>query len=99
MPKYMIELAHSPDACIAALDTLDARACDMLNGVYWGCMSGRHAGWIVVDAVSEEAAREAVPASIRRKVTVTQVQVASPDLAQAIDPNTVHPGEDEPFWS
>lgn len=100
MPKYMIELSHSPEACVAALDQFDDNACDLLGEIYWGCMSGRHDGWVVIEAEDEFAAREIVPAPLRRSVTVTEVDVVIPELAHdALDPNAARPGDPEPSGS
>jgi hypothetical protein len=100
MPTFMIELSHTPETCVAALDELDQNACDLLSEVYWGCMSGRHDGWVVVEAENESAARELVPGNVRGDVTITEVDVATLDLAHdVIDPNAAHPGDAEPSGS
>ena len=99
MPRYMIELSHSAVECVEALDEFEPRASDLLGETYWGCMSGRHAGWVVVEAESESAAREMVPPSVRDKVTVTEVRLVTPELAQAIEMEAAHPGIEEPFTS
>ena len=99
MPRYMIELSYSPTECVAALDEIDPRAADLLGEIYWGCMSGRHAGWVVVEAESESAAKEMVPVCLRDKVTVAEVQMVKPELAQAIEMEAAHPGIEEPLTS
>ena len=100
MPTFMIELTHTPETCIAALDQFDENACDLLSEVYWGCMSGRHDGWVVVEADDELAARDIVPEPLRGAVTITEVDVVVPELAHdAVDPNAARPGNPEPSGS
>jgi len=99
MPRYMIELPHDADECVKALEELEPRAPDLLDGIYWGCVSGRHAGRIIVEAASESEARDMVPALLRDKVTVTEVRTVTTELAQLIDPEAAHPGIEKPFPS
>ena len=99
MPKYMVELSHTPDECILAFGEPDQRDPDILGEVFWGCMSGMHNGWVVVEAESEAEVWAQAPKHYRGELTITEVQSATPDLDYAIDPTTAHPGEDPPFWS
>ena len=98
MPQYMIELAHEPDECIRSLESFDPYASDLLDGTFWGCMSGRHAGWVVVNTESQEEALEMIPEILRGKVTITEVDVI-PELVDAIDPEAANQGIQEPFAS
>jgi hypothetical protein len=99
MPKYMVELSHTPDECVLAFGEPDQREPDLLDEVFWGCMSGIHNGWVVVDADNEEQVRAQAPKRYVGELTITEVQVAGPGLEYAIDPTAAHPGEDPPFWS
>lgn len=96
MTQYVIELAHDPSECVAALDEIDTTAEDMLGDIYWSCMSGNHVGRVVVEANSEEQAREMVPPSIRNEVTVTKADLITPDLVNALDPEAKNPLTQEP---
>jgi hypothetical protein len=88
----MIELSHSPDDCIEALKEIEPAAEDFLGDVYWGCMTGRHDGWTVVEADDEEDARAMVPEPVRSQIQVTRVKTVAPELAHAIDPEAKNPG-------
>lgn len=99
MPRYMIELSHEANECVEALNRIEPRASDLLGEIYWGCMSGRHSGWVVVEAESESVAWEMVPPPVRDEVTVTEVELVTPELAEAIDMEAAHPGIEEPFTS
>lgn len=103
MPKYMVELSHTPDECVEGIvDTFGDRSQrepDLLGETFWGCMSGIHNGWVVVNAANEDEVRAQVPKEYHGYLTITEVQEVSRDLDHAIDPTTAHPGQDPPFWS
>lgn len=99
MPQYMIELSHSSSDCVEALKDIDPKAQDFLGDVYWGCMTGRHDGWAVVEADNEQHARDMVPDQIRNQVQVTQVESIVPEVEHGIDPAAKDPGSMEPSGS
>lgn len=99
MPKFMVELSHTPDECVAGFGKPDQRTEDLLDEAFWGCMSGVHNGWVVVEADSEDQVRAMAPKHYRGVLTITEVGETTPALDYAIDPNTAHPGQDPPFWS
>lgn len=96
MPQYMIEFSHSPDECIQALHEIEPWANDLLDDIYWGCLSGRHDGWAVVEAENEEQAKEMIPDAIRGAVKITRVTGYMPELEHGIDPEAKNPGRMEP---
>jgi hypothetical protein len=98
MPKFMVELSHTPDECVLAFGAPDQRAPDFLDDVFWGCMSGIHNGWVVVEAVDEAQVRAQAPEHYEGELVITEVQSISSELDYAIDPTAAHPGEDPPFW-
>ncbi len=99
MPQYMIELSHSPSDCVDALRDIDPDAQEFLGDVYWGCMTGRHDGWAVVEADSEQQARDMVPDTIRNQIQVTQVENIVPEIEHGVDPEAKNPGSMEPSGS
>lgn len=96
MPQFMIELTHDPEECIEALEEHEPRASDLLDEVYWGCVSGRHSGWVVVEADDESQARNMVPESLRDRAKVTPVELATPELAEAVDMEAANPTLEKP---
>jgi hypothetical protein len=76
---YFIESPHSKEECLQALDDVLARGPEFLARFDWGCMSGDHTGWAVVEAGSEAAARSIVPVLVRGKARVTEVSKFTPD--------------------
>jgi len=95
MPQFMIELAHEPDECIKSLKELEPEAPDLLDGTFWGCISGRHAGWVIVNALNEDEALNMVPTNLRGKATVTEVDAIA-GLGETIDPEAAHPADAAP---
>lgn len=78
MAKYMIESPHTPEECSKALEETLAKGSDFLAKFDWGCMSGVHTGWAVVEAANESAARNMVPSFVRSKARVVKVDKFTP---------------------
>jgi hypothetical protein len=65
MARYLIESPHTSEECLRALDEILARDPGMLAKYDFGCMSGDHTGYVIVEAGSESEARENVPSFLR----------------------------------
>ena len=78
MAKYMIESPHTEEECTQALDETLVKGTDLLAKFDWGCMSGEHTGWAVVDAANEAEARNMVPTFLRSKARVVKVDKFTP---------------------
>ena len=66
------------------LDEVLKQGEDTLAKWEWGCMSGDHRGWIVVEADSESAAKNTVPSPIRGKSNAVKLEKFTPqDIAEA----------------
>jgi hypothetical protein len=76
---YLIESPHTKEECLQALDDVLARGPEFLARFDWGCMSGDHTGWAVVEAGSETAARTMVPALVRGKARIVEVGKFTPE--------------------
>jgi hypothetical protein len=76
---YLIESPHSKEECLQALDDVLARGPEFLAKFDWGCMSGDHTGWAIVEAGSEAAARSTVPVLVRGKARVIEVSKFTPE--------------------
>jgi hypothetical protein len=76
---YLIESPHSKEECLQALDDVLARGPEFLARFEWGCMSGDHTAWAVVEAGSETAARSLVPVLVRSKARVVEVSKITPE--------------------
>jgi hypothetical protein len=75
MATYQLESPHTDAECLRALDEISAgtRGPELLKKMYFGCMSGVHTGWAVVDAANEAAAKELLPAFLRSRAKVVKV--------------------------
>jgi hypothetical protein len=81
--RYLIESPHTEEECLRALDELADAGGKRLEQFSWGCMAGVHTGWGIVEAESESAAREIVPAFVRGKAQVVAVDQFTPEQIRA----------------
>ena len=79
MAKFLIEMPHTYEACMEALDQMAEQGQQLLNQTWWGCPAGDHRGWAFVDAPSQSEALNMVPEPVREEVCVTEVQQFSAD--------------------
>ena len=73
LPYYLVISPHTPDECVATLDQVQAMSKGALDRWYWGCMSGDHTGYQIVQAASENDALQIVPANLRAKAHVMKL--------------------------
>ena len=76
MHRFMIEIPHEPtaDACMKVVETFQETGSHFLTHADFGCASGVHVAWLVIDADSTEEARLAAPPYYRNEASVTQVK-------------------------
>jgi hypothetical protein len=78
--RYMVEFKHTPEECLNALDKIKDKDSKLLNKIEWGCMSGNHTGYMVVNADNEQVALKGIPADFNAKAykinkfTVKQIE-------------------------
>ncbi len=77
--RYMILMPHTKEQCLKALDDMVASSSDLLARTEWGCMVGDHTGYVIVNAASEEAARNLVPAAERSSARVIKLNKFTPE--------------------
>jgi len=71
MDRFLIETPHRAQDCLSVVQLLHARG--YLTHFDWGCESGVHTGWAVLEADSEAEARLVVPPLVRKQARVTKV--------------------------
>jgi len=71
--SYLIEFHHTPETCLATLDKFSSDAPEILNKIEWGCLSGDHTGYMIVDAKNEVGALQTLPASLRPEAKAEKV--------------------------
>ncbi|HOC42730.1 MAG TPA: hypothetical protein PKJ99_06885 [Thermoanaerobaculales bacterium] len=81
--RWMIVTSHTPEKCLADLDAVMASKPEMLNRIEWGCKSGDHTGYVVVDASSEQAARQMLPAPMQATARVIRLNRFTADEIRA----------------
>jgi hypothetical protein len=79
MQRYLIETPHSAQDCKMLIDQVYAMG--YLYHFDWGCKVGVHSGWAIIEAENEADARLAVPAIVRNKARVIQVNKFNRDPA------------------
>ena len=81
MATYHLESPHTDAECLRALDEISAgtRGPELLKKMQFGCMSGVHTGWAVVDAESETAALSLLPAFLRGRAKAVKVGQFTPE--------------------
>ena len=80
MNRYIIETSHEKEDCLRVLDEFVVHG--HITHFEWGCESGVHTGWAIVDAESEEQARYAVPSYLRSKAKVVKLSQFTPEKIQ-----------------
>jgi hypothetical protein len=73
MERYLIITSHTPEQCLKALDEFEAMSPMLLAKTDWGCMAGDHTGYTIVQAQSEDAARQMLPEDVRMQAKVIRL--------------------------
>jgi hypothetical protein len=73
MNSYLVKFPHTSETCLANLDKVSSDAPELLNKIEWGCMSGDHTGYMIVEGKSEVAVLQTVPASLRSEAKVEKL--------------------------
>jgi hypothetical protein len=76
MPKFMIEVPHSPEECASATGELvhHPRARELAARTYWGCGDGAHTTWILAEFDSKPEARGLIPRLLRDTALVVRIE-------------------------
>ncbi|MBI2304512.1 MAG: hypothetical protein HYU86_07170 [Chloroflexi bacterium] len=79
MERYIIELPHTNEECLRALDETKERARELLPLIDWGCDVGNHKGWVALEARSQDEALSKVESPfLREKAFVCKVVKYTP---------------------
>ncbi|MBI5419051.1 MAG: hypothetical protein HZA60_03085 [Deltaproteobacteria bacterium] len=79
MARYLIESPHTKEECLQALDEILARGPGELAKYDFGCMSGDHTGYVIVEVGSESEARGLVPSFLRGKARIVKLDKFTPE--------------------
>lgn len=83
MAEYMVETKHRPEDCLRALDEIMDYDEELLDNFVWGCRSGEHTGWALVDAESESDVKDVLSPSLRDDAHIIEVGRFTPDQLKA----------------
>lgn len=79
MGRYFVESPHTPQECLRALDEILEKGDDALARYEWGCMTGDHTGYAIVEAGNELEARESIPEFLAGKARVVKLNRFTPE--------------------
>lgn len=79
MARYIIASPHTAEECLRALDEVLDRGPRLLANYEWGCMAGDHTGYLVTEASSESEAQSEIPAFVRSKARIVQLNKFTPE--------------------
>ncbi len=79
MTRFIIESPHTKEECLKALDETLAEGPAILNKFDWGCGSGDHTGYAIVDAEDESTVKSMIPGFLRYKAKIVQVGKFTPE--------------------
>ena len=83
MARFLVELPHTKQDCLEALDSVIAHSHALMERIDWGCGDDVHTGWLVIEAQDANAARMMVPTNISDRATATQLVKFTPEQVQS----------------
>jgi hypothetical protein len=90
MARFLIQAAHTPEQCLAALDELVAMGPGEIEKWDLGCAVGDHSNhtcYGAIEAADLDAARSRIPLSTRSQAQVTEVGRLTADQVRAFHNN------------
>ncbi|MHB0911915.1 MAG: hypothetical protein ACYC2Y_00535 [Armatimonadota bacterium] len=79
MKFYMVQITHPHDETLDVLGRIMDYNPTLLPKVFWGEIDGEPMGWALVEAGSEEEARNMLPANLRDDARISDVHNYSLD--------------------
>lgn len=75
MPRYLIEVSHGDehDECVRALRTIEQYGSHFFSHADWGCGSGVHCGWMIVELENKDEALHMLPPGYRQDARVVEL--------------------------
>jgi hypothetical protein len=82
MERFLIETPHTEQNCRDLIGQVNATG--YLTHFSWGCFSGVHCGWAIIEAENEAQARLAVPPLVRHEARVVSLVTITPEMLTAM---------------
>ncbi len=79
MPRYQVVSPHEPSECIDVLYEMSTHNREFLDATLTGCHFGDHTGYTIVEASSAEEVRSKLPARLRKRARVVEVEPVDPE--------------------
>lgn len=83
MPRFQIIMPHNPAQCTEALEQVLLHDPDFHSQVLYGCHSGDCTGYALIEAGSEEEARDRIPRTLHKRARVVGVEHVTPEEIKA----------------
>lgn len=76
MPRFLIELPHDDEhaACVKALQSIMQYGSHLMTQIEWGCKSGTHCGWLIVELENRDQAVQVVPSVFRHEARIVELE-------------------------
>jgi hypothetical protein len=76
MPRFLIELSHDDEhaACVKALQSIMQSGSHLMTQLEWGCKSGIHCGWLIVELENSDQAMHVVPPGFRHEARIIELE-------------------------
>jgi hypothetical protein len=81
---YLVQIPHTKEECLRALDEELAKGPDVLKKVFYGCKTGDHTGYSIVDVKDEGEARKIVPSFLLGKARIVEVGTFTPEIIKSL---------------
>jgi len=81
MERYLIESPHTEVDCAQVVKQVEALG--YLTHFEWGCASGNHTGFIIIEAENEAQAIMVVPSMSRKAARVVKLNKFTPEMLKA----------------
>ena len=83
MARYLVELPHTKEDCLEALDSVVAYSHSLMDRIDWGCGGDVHTGWLMIEAQDANAAKMMVPTNIRDTARAVQLNKFTPEQVKS----------------
>ncbi len=80
MDRFLIESTHDREDCKKVVKSVYAQG--YLHNCDWGCTSGVHTAWVVIEAENESQALWVVPPMLRAKAKATKLVKFDPEMVK-----------------
>jgi len=70
---YLVQAPHTKEQCMNVMEEMKGKGDRYLSNFYFGCESGDHTAYAILEAPSEDAARKMLPKDVQQNARITKV--------------------------